>query len=92
MRWPSIMMLSSATSMRRALFTACREQPSMQGQVVHLGWLPFFPQFNKNPIALVEEAKKAGAGTNEEIISWVLEQIKTGKVQFAIDDPDAPEN
>ncbi|OGO32329.1 MAG: nitrate reductase subunit alpha [Chloroflexi bacterium RBG_16_56_11] len=64
----------------------------MQARAVHLGWLPFFPQFNKNPFALVEAAKKAGAISDEEIIQWVVARLKDGNVRFAIDDPDGPEN
>ena len=64
----------------------------MQVKAVRMGWLPFFPQFNYNPLELVEEAKKAGAQTDEDIINWVVAQLKEKKVRFAVEDPDAPEN
>ena len=64
----------------------------IQARAVRQGWLPFFPQFNCNPLTLVEEARKSGAQTDDDIISWVMDQIKAGKVKFAIEDPDAPEN
>ncbi len=64
----------------------------MQARAVRLGWLPFYPQFNKNSITLVEEAQRAGAKTDEEIIKWVVAQLKEKKLRFAAEDPDAPEN
>ncbi|MBI4186135.1 MAG: nitrate reductase subunit alpha [Chloroflexi bacterium] len=64
----------------------------IQARAVRMGWLPFYPQFNRNPIALVEEARKAGAQSDQEIVNWVVAQLKSGKVRFAVEDPDAPEN
>ena len=64
----------------------------MQVKAVRQGWLPFYPQFNRNSLTLVEDARKAGAQTDEEIIKWVVEQLKTKKLRFAVEDPDAPEN
>ncbi|MBI2958096.1 MAG: nitrate reductase subunit alpha [Chloroflexi bacterium] len=64
----------------------------MQARAVRLGWLPFYPQFNKNPFALVEQARKAGAGSDEEVVNWVVAQLKERKLRFAVEDPDAPEN
>jgi len=61
-------------------------------RAVRMGWLPFFPQFNKNPMEVVQEAVEAGATTNQEIIQWVVQQLKDGQLKFAIEDPDAPEN
>jgi len=63
-----------------------------QVQAVRMGWLPFYPQFNRNPFELVKEAKAAGAESDEDIINWVLAQLKQGKLRFAVEDPDAPEN
>ena len=53
-----------------------------------LGWLPFYPQFNKSPIKLAEEARAQG----KDPIQYVAEQLKEGKLKLAIEDPDAPEN
>jgi len=64
----------------------------MQVRAVRLGWLPFYPQFNRNPIEIVREAERAGAKTNEEIVRWLVEQLKAKKIRFAVEDPDAPEN
>jgi nitrate reductase alpha subunit len=54
---------------------------------VRLGWLPSYPQFNKSSLQLAKEAQEAGAKTNEEIVQYVVEQLKQGKLQFAIQDP-----
>ena len=59
---------------------------------VRLGWMPFYPQFDRNPIELVKEARNAGARSEAEVVRWVVEQLKSGKLRFAVDDPDAPEN
>ncbi|MDI4671609.1 molybdopterin-dependent oxidoreductase, partial [Pseudoalteromonas shioyasakiensis] len=54
-----------------------------------LGWLPFYPQFNANSIALVEQAN---AKTNEEAVQYVVQQIKKGNIKFAIENPSDPIN
>ena len=61
-------------------------------KAVRLGWLPFYPQFNRNPIELVEEAMTSGAKTDDEIRKWIVEKLKNGELKFAIEDPDAEEN
>lgn len=57
-----------------------------------LGWLPSYPQFNKNSLLFAEEAAKTGITSNEEIIQHAYEQIVSGQVKAAIEDPGAPEN
>ncbi|MCU0559599.1 MAG: nitrate reductase subunit alpha [Desulfobacterales bacterium] len=57
-----------------------------------LGWLPSFPQFNRNPVELVAEAAAAGAKTDAEIIAHVVERLQKGDVRFAVEDPDDPAN
>jgi nitrate reductase / nitrite oxidoreductase, alpha subunit len=69
-----------------------RHPMDMQVNAVRRGWLPFFPQFNRNPIELVREAEQAGARSETEIITWLVKQLKERKVCFAVEDPDAPEN
>ena len=61
-------------------------------RAVRMGWLPFFPQFNRNPLEVVKDAQADGANTKDEIIGWVVEQLQQKKLRFAIEDPDAPEN
>lgn len=57
-----------------------------------LGWLPSYPQFNKNSLKFAEEAAQQGKTTHEEIVKHTLEQIVSGDTKFAAEDPDAPEN
>jgi nitrate reductase / nitrite oxidoreductase, alpha subunit len=57
-----------------------------------LGWLPSYPQFNRNPLDLVREAEAAGAKDDRAVVGWTVEQLKEGNLRFAVEDPDAPEN
>ncbi len=63
-----------------------------QARAVRMGWLPFFPQFKENPINVVRKARRTGAETDDEVINTIVERLKTNDLEFAIDDPDAPEN
>jgi nitrate reductase alpha subunit len=63
----------------------------MQVRAVRNGWLPFYPQFNRSSIEIVREAEAAGANTPEAINAYVIQQLKEGKLKFAVEDPDAPE-
>ena len=63
-----------------------------QVQAVKRGWLPFFPQFNRNPLELVREAREKGARDEKAVLQYVVEQLKSGKLRFAVEDPDAEEN
>jgi len=52
---------------------------------VRLGWLPFYPTFDKkNPLDVYREAVEAGCKTDEEVINWIVKQFKEGKYNFAI--------
>ncbi|HYL38653.1 MAG TPA: nitrate reductase subunit alpha [Bryobacteraceae bacterium] len=64
----------------------------LQVEAVRMGWLPFYPQFNHNPIQIVGEAEQAGAHSAAEISRWMVEQLRTGKTRFSIEEPDLPEN
>ncbi|XJZ28239.1 nitrate reductase subunit alpha [Bacillota bacterium Lsc_1132] len=57
-----------------------------------LGWLPSYPQFNRNSLELYEQAKKQGAATPEAAVQYVVDELKSGKMEFAIEDPDNPVN
>jgi nitrate reductase alpha subunit len=61
-------------------------------KAVRLGWMPFYPQFSKNPLAIVQEAKAAGARSDAEVTAWVVRQLGGKNLQLSVDDPDAPEN
>lgn len=53
-----------------------------------LGWLPSFPSFGRSSLELVEEAERAGRDPAE----YVVDELRSGRLRFACEDPDAPEN
>jgi nitrate reductase alpha subunit len=53
-----------------------------------LGWMPSYPQFDRNPLDLVDEARAAGA----DPVAYVTGLLRDGSLRFACEDPDAPEN
>ena len=57
-------------------------------QSARSGWMPSYPQFNRSPLALADEAKAAGC----EVGPYVVSQLKAGTLRFAVEDPDAEEN
>ena len=63
-----------------------------QVRAVRNGWLPFYPQFNLNPLELVKQAEAAGAKNQDEINAYVVRQLSENKLKFSVEDPDAPEN
>lgn len=69
-----------------------RHPMELQAAAVRMGWLPFYPQFDRSPAALVSAAEKAGAKSDAEIIAWVTKELEEKRLRFAIEDPDAPEN
>ncbi len=64
----------------------------LQVRAVRSGWLPFYPQFDRNSLELAREAEVAGAHSPEEIVEYVVRQLKARRLKFAVEDPDAPEN
>ena len=63
-----------------------------QVRAVRSGWLPFYPQFQKNSLDVVRDADRAGAKSDESVVSHVVDQLKQRKLKFSVEDPDAPEN
>ncbi|NWG40022.1 MAG: nitrate reductase subunit alpha [Hydrogenophilaceae bacterium] len=57
-----------------------------------LGWLPSAPHFNRNPLDVVADAEKAGASDEAGVAKHIVDQLKSGKLDFAYADIDAPEN
>ncbi|MGW4843688.1 nitrate reductase subunit alpha [Nocardia brasiliensis] len=53
-----------------------------------LGWMPSYPTFDRNPLDLADEAERAGKSAPEHIV----DELKSGDLRFACEDPDAPEN
>ncbi|MGC8887626.1 MAG: nitrate reductase subunit alpha [Verrucomicrobiia bacterium] len=62
-----------------------------QALAVRLGWLPCYPQFNRSNFEIIKEAQAAGARSDEEIIAYVVRELKERRLKFAMEDPDNPE-
>jgi len=63
-----------------------------QVRAVRKGWLPFFPQFDENPLETIRKAKEAGAEDKDEIVAHIVNRLQEEDLGFAIEDPDAEEN
>jgi nitrate reductase alpha subunit len=61
-------------------------------KAARMGWLPSMPNFNRNPIALAEEAFKNGATDEASVAKYVAGQLKSGQLDVAYADPDNPVN
>ncbi|HSO68241.1 MAG TPA: nitrate reductase subunit alpha [Arachnia sp.] len=58
-----------------------------------LGWMPFYPQFDANPLDLADEAIAAvGRGEYETPQAYVAAKLNSGELKSAVEDIDAPEN
>ncbi|OFW04667.1 MAG: nitrate reductase subunit alpha [Acidobacteria bacterium RIFCSPLOWO2_02_FULL_67_36] len=64
----------------------------VQVRAVRNGWLPFFPQFDRNPLEIVKAAEAAGSTGPDQIAAHVVGALKDRTLRFAVEDPDAPEN
>jgi nitrate reductase alpha subunit len=53
-----------------------------------LGWLPSFPSFDRSSLDLADDAEHAGRDPAEHVV----EELRSGRLRFACEDPDAPEN
>ncbi|WP_017573810.1 nitrate reductase subunit alpha [Nocardiopsis halotolerans] len=53
-----------------------------------MGWMPSHPTFDRNPIQLGREAEERGQDPAE----YVADQLESGALRFAAEDPDDPAN
>ncbi|MFS0699576.1 nitrate reductase subunit alpha [Cellulomonas sp. 179-A 4D5 NHS] len=53
-----------------------------------MGWMPSYPTFDRNPLDLAADAEAAGLPVGE----YVPRELTEGRLRFAAEDPDAPEN
>lgn len=53
-----------------------------------MGWMPSYPTFDRNPLDLADEADAAGRTAGDHVV----DELKAGRLKFAGEDPDAPEN
>ena len=59
----------------------------IQSRAVRSGWLPFYPQFNKNPLEIVKEARAAGDDDDAKVVKRVVDELKSVDLQFSVDVP-----
>ena len=58
-----------------------------------LGWMPFYPQFDRSPLDLADEARTAvEAGTAGSESDYIVGRLRDGSLHSSIEDVDAPEN
>jgi nitrate reductase alpha subunit len=67
---------------------AGRSVADLNAYAARLGWLPSHPTFDRNPLDLADEADAAG----RQVTEHVMEELKTGRLRFAANDPDDPAN
>ncbi|WP_367326105.1 nitrate reductase subunit alpha [Streptomyces sp. HUAS ZL42] len=67
---------------------AGRSTADVIAQSARMGWMPSYPTFDRNPLDLADEAEAAGRPVAEHIVG----ELKAGRLRFAGEDPDAPEN
>ena len=53
-----------------------------------MGWLPSAPQLNQNPLQICRDAEAAGMDPKD----YLVQQLKSGEIQFACEQPDNPAN
>ncbi|MFV0592058.1 MAG: nitrate reductase subunit alpha [Draconibacterium sp.] len=59
---------------------------------VRNGWMPFFPQYNKNTLDIGKEAQEAGMTGGTKFQDFIVNQLKTGELKYAVNQPDNEEN
>ncbi|UNX54435.1 nitrate reductase subunit alpha [Georgenia sp. TF02-10] len=57
-------------------------------QTARMGWMPSYPTFDRNPLDVADDAAAAGLEVGEH----VPRELAAGRLRFAAEDPDAPEN
>ncbi|SDC74442.1 respiratory nitrate reductase alpha subunit apoprotein [Cupriavidus sp. YR651] len=60
----------------------------LNARAERMGWLPSAPQLNTNPLDVVDAAERAG----QDPVAYTVDQLKSGALEFACDDPDNPAN
>ncbi|MDY0083352.1 MAG: molybdopterin-dependent oxidoreductase, partial [Ignavibacteriaceae bacterium] len=56
---------------------------------VRMGWMPFYPQFNKNSLNLADEFNSADP---DDLKKALLEKLKSKEIEFSIANPDEDTN
>ncbi|GAB3482558.1 nitrate reductase subunit alpha [Nocardiopsis coralliicola] len=67
---------------------AGRHTADLVADSARMGWMPSYPTFNRNPLRIVRQAEEAG----REPADYIADELHAGRLRFATEDPDAPEN
>jgi nitrate reductase alpha subunit len=67
---------------------AGRATADVIAQSARLGWMPSYPTFNRNPLGIADRAE----GSGRSVEQFVIDELRSGGLRFAAEDPDAPEN
>jgi nitrate reductase alpha subunit len=59
---------------------------------VRNGWMPFYPQYDKNNLEIADDAIKSGLKEDKEIVNYVVEQLRSKKLTHSVANPDAEIN
>ncbi len=65
-----------------------RSVADLWAQSARSGWMPSYPTFNRNPLAISQEAAESG----KDVKDYIVEQLKSGELAFSAEDPEAEEN
>ncbi|MBK7628743.1 MAG: nitrate reductase subunit alpha [Bacteroidales bacterium] len=61
-------------------------------KAVRNGWMPFYPQYDKNNLEIAREAVENGAEDDKAIVNYVVQQLKSKKLTHSVANPDAEIN
>lgn len=61
-------------------------------KAVRNGWMPFFPQYDRNNFEIASDAREAGARDDKAIQDFVIDKLRKGELKYSVADPDAEEN
>ncbi len=64
----------------------------LQALAVRAGWLPCFPQFNESNFDVVARARAAGALTPDAVKAFVVEELRSRRLRFSMEDPNNPKS
>jgi nitrate reductase alpha subunit len=64
----------------------------MIAKSVRNGWMPFFPQYDRNNFQITTEAREAGADDDKAIQEYVIKQLKKGELKYSVTNPDEEVN
>jgi nitrate reductase alpha subunit len=61
-------------------------------QTARLGWMPSYPQLDRNSLTLADDAAAAGSASGTDVGAYVVDELQGDRLHWAAEDPDAPEN